>query len=1191
MNVAVELERQASYWREELAGAPTKLELPTDKPRPAAQSLRSARESFALSAELLQKLRSLGAEEGATLFMTLGAGFIVLLNRYTGQSDILVAAPLAAGSGADGASGRTNGSPPNPVVLRAKLTDHVPFRALLRQVKERTLRAHAHADLPFETLVGELVRDRDASHAPLCQVMFVLENAEEVARASKGSNGASHESESARADLTLFLAETAGGIDAAIAYATDLFEAETIRRMCGHYGVLLEAAVSEPDRSIHTLPMLTLPERAQLLHEWNDTHAELPPVATPALFEEAVLRHPDATALVFEGETTTYRALNERANQVAHYLRRRGVGADVRVGVCMERSPEIVVALLGVLKAGGAYVPLDPAYPKDRLAYMVRDSAAKVLLTDAKHRDAFSAGGERPVCLDSDWGELETESTQNPGVAIAPDDLAYVMYTSGSTGEPKGVMVHHRGVVNYLSWAGKAYAAAAGGAVPLHTSIAFDLTVTALFVPLCAGGQVEVLRDDVGGQNLVAALREGSGRSLVKITPAHLALLSEQVGQRGAAGRTNLFVIGGENLTAESLALWRDFAPGTRLINEYGPTETVVGCCVYEVRPEDPRTGSVPIGRPIANTQLYILDRHLNPLPVGAVGELYIGGAGVARGYLNRAELTKERFIPDPFSSEPGRAGAAGGRLYKTGDIARYRPDGTLEYFGRIDNQVKVRGYRIELGEIEAKLADHPGVKVCAVLAREDTPGNKQLVGYVVPQKDEAPSVSSLREYLRERLPEYMVPSQFVFLASMPLTTNGKVDRKGLPAPSEENTSPAQTRVAPRTPIEKALAAIWSELLHLENIGIHDDFFDLGGHSLLAIKAVARVREVLAVELSPQAVIDSPTIAELATTLGDVAGREAEAPITLPARGLASVRAAAAAKLAPELGPDGAVSGIAPKVGARRGPLFFGDPQLFGFFHPASSKVASDAALLVCPPLGHEHTRAYRAVQSLCDAAARAGVAAFRFDYTGVGDSSGELSNGGLDVWCADVLRAAGELRSRSGAREVHVVGLRLGAALAALALKRAGRETPAVSSLCLWDPVLSGGELLKVAAGFQDAFVRDPGRFSEETMRRLAARRAAVEDPILGYSFSAPLRRSLEELDQRRAEAWPAVPIRAVLSERAGGWEELATRLEAGGWRVSTESVKGAGGHWGDYARHEKPLRAGPVIARIVEQLAGKHG
>ena len=1184
MNASVELEKQASYWREELAGAPTKLELPTDKPRPAAQSLRNAKESFRLSRELLEQLRSLGQEESATLFMTLGAGFMVLLNRYTGQGDILVAAPLSAAVGAGG-----NGAAGNVVVLRAQFSDHLPFRALLRQVKERTLRAHAHADVPFEKVVREIVRDRDASHAPLCQVVFVLENAEAVSRASKGPGGRTGESESARADFSLFLAETADGLEGTIAYATDLFEAKTIQRMCGHYGALLEAAVREPDRSVHTLPMLTEREQAQVLREWNDTAADFPQVSTAALFEEAVARHPDATALVFEGKTITYRELNERANQVAHYLRKRGVGADVLVGVCLERCPEIVFALLGVFKAGGAYVPLDPAYPKDRLAYMVDDSAAKVLLTDERHRDLFLDGDPRVVCLDSDWTSIAAESTANPGAKIALSDLAYVMYTSGSTGLPKGVMVHHRGVVNYLWWAGKAYAAADGGAVPLHTSIAFDLTVTALYVPLCAGGQVEILRDDVGGQNLVASLREGSGRSLVKITPAHLALLSEQVGPKGAAGRTNLFVIGGENLTAESIALWRDHAPATRLINEYGPTETVVGCCVYEVKPDDPRTGSVPIGRPIANTQLYILDRFLNPLPVGAVGELYIGGAGVARGYHNRPELTQERFVADPF------AGVSGARMYKTGDIARYRPDGTLEYFGRIDNQVKVRGYRIELGEIEAKLADHPGVKACAVLAREDTPGNKMLVGYVVPQKDESPTVSSLREYLREGLPDYMVPSQFVFLESMPLTTNGKVDRKALPAPSDENTHPAQTRVAPRTPIEKALAAIWSELLRKENIGIHDDFFDLGGHSLLAIKAVARVREVLAVELSPQAVIDSPTIAELATTLGDVAGRKEE---EAPRPAVPSAAASAPAEVRrPDVAPPspasaaapGPTAGAGPGVEGRRGPLFFGEPPLFGFYHPALSKSASGVALLVCPPIGHEHTRAYRAVQSLCDAAARGGVPALRFDYSGVGDSAGELSTAAVDVWCADVFRAVDELRARSGAREVHVVGLRLGGALAAAALKRAGRDTRGVKSLCLWDPLLSGGDFLKVATEFQDAFVHDLGRFSEETVRKIAARRVAVEDPVVGYSFSQALRRSLDELDQRRTEAWPAIPIRAVLSERAPGWEELATRLETGGWRVSTESVKGAAGLWGDYARHEKPLRAGPVISRIVEQLGGR--
>jgi thioesterase domain-containing protein len=419
-------------------------------------------------------------------------------------------------------------------------------------------------------------------------------------------------------------------------------------------------------------------------------------------------------------------------------------------------------------------------------------------------------------------------------------------------------MIIQKGLVNYLLWAKDAYAAASGESIPVHSSIAFDLTVTALFVPLVAGGRIEMLREDVGGQNLTSAMRSGKNRTLVKITPGHLALLNEQLGPTGVAERTKLFVIGGENLTAESLGLWRDNAPDTRLINEYGPTETVVGCCVHEVAAGDPRTGSVPIGRPIANTQLYILDRHLNPLPPGIVGELYIGGAGVARGYMNRPELTKDRFLPDPFSAE------IGSHIYKTGDLARYRPDGIIEYVGRVDNQVKVRGYRIELGEIESKLADVTGVKACAVLAREDTPGNKQLVAYVV-RSDASTHADDLRTALAGGLPEYMVPGQFVFLDAMPLTTNGKVDRKALPAPTISTASERErARGAPRTPHERKLLAIWEDILGRKGIGINDNFFEIGGHSLQAIQVVTRMEAAFETSVSPAALFEAPTIAQLA---------------------------------------------------------------------------------------------------------------------------------------------------------------------------------------------------------------------------------------------------------------------------------------------------------------------------------------
>src|SRR6202158_2142121 len=611
MNVQGEtLENQITYWKEELAGAPTKLELPADKPRPALQSFRGGREIFELPKELLEKLKSIGNQEQATLFMILVAAFMALLHRYSGQDDILVGTPVEIES--------LIGSVFNTVVLRSLFTDNLNFRTLLQQVRERVVGAYAPSDLPLEQIVVKLAPERDPSHTPIFEVMFAFRDAE---GASKAPSSRALKTSTSKFDLTLSISETENGLNGLMEYNTDLFEAATIKRLCRHYGTLLEAIARDPDQSISTLPLLSERERNQILYEWNDTRTEYPKAGVHELFEQQVARHPDAIAVVFGRQQLSYREVNERANQAAHFLRKQGVKPEVLVGVCLERGPEMLIALLGIWKAGGAYVPLDPAHPKERLSFMLRDAGAKFLLTDSRHMNLFPSAKENTICVDSDRPAIAKESTSNLGPAASPLNLAYVMYTSGSTGEPKGVMVLHGGLSNYLCWAGKADSAARGGPVPVHTSISFDLTVTSLYTPLVSGGRVEILPEDIGGQNLVAALRQGKDRSLVKITPAHLALLSQQLGPGEGAGRSEAFVIGGENLLAESLLPWRESVPATRLINEYGPTEAVVGCCAYEVRPDDPRSGSVPIGRPIANTQLYILDRYLNPVPPGVVGE------------------------------------------------------------------------------------------------------------------------------------------------------------------------------------------------------------------------------------------------------------------------------------------------------------------------------------------------------------------------------------------------------------------------------------------------------------------------------------------------------------------------------------------------------------------------------------------
>ncbi len=819
-------------------------QLPYDRPRDSGQRTSRAVEWFSLPTNLAQQLRNVAREDGSSLYVTLMAGAAILLQRYSGQDEI--------------AFGGLSASDQDPLGLRIDLSDDPSFD----QLRSR---------------VSAVYRDAAARESsPLSEMLNV-----EVLPPISGAQDAPWLS-SSPVELSFSFQEGGEELWGAIGYSAGLFERTTIAAMARHWQNLLTAACAEPTKPASALQILDADETKRIVQEWNQTSADYPKRGVHELFELQAAKTPDAIAVAYQGATLTYRALNERANQLAHYLRQRGVGPEVLVGVCMNRTPDMVVALLGTWKAGAAYVPLDPSYPQERLAFMSQDSGAKFLLTSSDLTHLFPADREKTILLDSHWHTIARESSCNPESSASPWNLAYVMYTSGSTGEPKGVMVLHRGLANYLTWAIRSYNLEPGGSVPVHSSISFDLTVTSMYPALLAGGCIELLPEDVGAQSLLAALRR-RGRNLVKITPAHLEMLGQELKPSEAANMTKAFVIGGENLPAESLSLWRDFAPQTRLINEYGPTETVVGCCTYEVHGDDPRSGSVIIGCPIANTQLYILDRRMNPVPPGVAGELYVGGDGVALGYLNRPELTRQKFLPDKFSSREGAL------LYRTGDLARYRKDGMLEFLGRIDNQVKIRGYRIELGEIEAALMEQRGVKMCAVLAREDEPGDKHLVAYVVPYEIGNANAEELRSALLQKLPKYMVPSHFVLLESLPLTTNGKIDRKALPAPSarraeadegvvapefiEELLAGASSRnvagisrrsVRPQTETEKAVAAIWTEVMRVENPGIHDDFFDVGGHSLLAIKIISRIRDVFDVDLPTQSLFEHPTIAGLA---------------------------------------------------------------------------------------------------------------------------------------------------------------------------------------------------------------------------------------------------------------------------------------------------------------------------------------
>ena len=848
-----------AYWRHRLGGAPA-LEMPTDRPRPTVASFRGASRSCRLRGGASARLKALSRQEGVTLFMTLLAAFQVLLHRYSGQDDILVGSPVA---------GRTRveleglvGCFVNTVVLRTDMSGTPTFRQLLGRVRTVALGAYAHQDAPFESVVEALQPSRTLSHPPLFRVMFALENAPTWTPTLAGLSVHPWElpKDTATVDLSLSMRNTPHGLIGTLRYSSDLFDADTVAGMLGQFETLLDGVATDPDRPVSRLALLTEPERHQLLVQWNDTRVAFPDEGlVHQLIEAQVERTPDAVAAVFEGAQLSYRELNARANGLAHRLRTLGVGPDTCVGLYLERSLEMVVGILGTLKAGGAYMPLDAAYPRERLASMVELAQAPVLLTQERLKERLPPHRGRVVCLDGAWEVTAGPSAGNPPSTVTGDNLAYVIFTSGSTGQPKGVMNTHQGIRNRLLWMQQAYGLTESDRVLQKTPFGFDVSVWEFLWPLMTGARLVVARP--GGHQDRAYLVDliaTQGITTVHFVPAMLRVFLDAPGLE-AGGPLRRVISSGEALTTDLQE--RFFARlGAELHNLYGPTEAAVDVTSWACR----RGSSgpvVPIGRPIANIQIYLLDAHLEPVPVGIPGELHIGGVGLARGYLGRPDLTAERFIPDPFSAQPGS------RLYKTGDLARYRPDGRIEFLRRVDQQVKVNGIRVETGEIEVALGRHPGVKEAVVLAREDTPGDQRLVAYVVAVEPPAPSAPELRHFLKRELPEFMVPSSFVELPRLPWTPHGKVDRHALPAPDRTRPDLGQSVVAPRGPLEEALARIWADILGVERVSVHDDFFELGGHSLMAIRIVSRIREALGVELPLRRIFEMATVAEVAAAI------------------------------------------------------------------------------------------------------------------------------------------------------------------------------------------------------------------------------------------------------------------------------------------------------------------------------------
>jgi aspartate racemase len=849
-----------AYWTGRLADAPA-LELPTDKPRPAAQSFRGQSLRFSLPPALGEGLKALGRGEGASLSVTLLAAFNALLHRYSGQDDIVVGMPAAGRSRPEfeGVFGLFI----NPLALRTDLSGNPSFRELLARVRDATLAAFDHQDMPFEKLAESLPPQRGLGRNPLFHVWFVAQGADpaELRLDGLAVEPLPAREEAATFDLAVQVEETPRGDEITLAYAADLFEAETIARLAGHFQTLLEGVVARPQARLSELPLLTESERRQLLVDWNETATAFPQDRyLHELFEEQAARSPEAVAVVHEGQPLSYGGLNARANQLAHHLRGIGVGPEALVAICVERSLDMVVGLLGILKAGGAYVPLDPGYPRERLEFILEDSAPVALLTQGRFTALFGeAAASLPVIdLSAERPAWESQPETNPdrnSVGLTPENLANVLYTSGSTGKPKGVGARHRSLQNLLPWYIKEFAIARDDAILVATSHSYDLTQRNLFGPLLAGARL-VLAGEPFDPRAVVKLVAKERVSMMNLTPSGFHALID-ANADGELGGLRCVVLGGEPVQPSRLQQLPP--PRPEFINGYGPTECTGVITCHRMSPDLAQylNRPVPIGRPIANARVYLLDAHQQPVPIGVAGEIHIGGVPVGRGYLNRPALTAERFVRDPFAPE------ADARMYKTGDLARWLGDGTIEFLGRNDFQVKIRGYRIELGEIEAALREHPRLREAVASVYEPVPGDKRLAAYLVPQEgNQAPAPAELREFLKPKLPEFMIPSAFVLLDALPLTPNGKLDRKALPKPRP--AGPADAHGTPRNETERQLAGLWQSLLGVERVGVEDNFFERGGHSLLAVRVVAEVKRLFDADIALGALYQSPTVAELA---------------------------------------------------------------------------------------------------------------------------------------------------------------------------------------------------------------------------------------------------------------------------------------------------------------------------------------
>lgn len=844
---------ELAFWKQRLEGAPSSIDLPADRQRPPLQTFCGDKQRMSIEPPLLERLRTLSQSHGATLFTTLLAAFSVLLSRYARQEDLVVGTHVSGRGRPELES--VIGPLENTLALRIDTSGEPSFDELLRRVREVVEKAFSHQNVPFEMVVRELHLERDMSRHPIFQIALSMKETASAAFAG-ALNLVEVESATESLDLTIEFVEEGNEFFTSFSYNSELFGPSTIARMMEHFTILLESATDDPRIQISRMPLLSEAERQQVLVEWNRTRTADPGVeCLHHFFEAQVERTPDAVAVKCDGKSLTYRDLNERANRLAHYLRKLNVGPEVLVGICLERSLEMLVGILGILKAGGAYVPLDPAYPKDRLEVILADAKARILLTQKTLQKILPPQLARLVLLDSDWPEIAREPARNPVRNVNSANLDYVLFTSGSTGRPKGVALEHRSAVIFIQWARQAFLPEEVAGTLFSTSFCFDLSVFEIFVPLSMGGTVII------AQNALALpkLRAAGEVTLINTVPSAIA---ELVRLDAVPPSVRVVNLAGEALLTALAHQIYDKTEVGKVYNLYGPTEDTTYSTYALVAPG----AEVTIGRPLPNTQAYILDNGHQPVPIGVPGELYLAGDGLARGYFGREDLTAERFLPNPHSGQPGA------RMYRTGDLARWLEDGNIEYLGRLDNQVKVRGFRIELEEIENVLVKHPGVQAAVVVAREDNPGDKRLVAYVVPSGPSVP-VAGLQNLVRRQLPDYMVPSAFVELNQLPLSPNGKINRRLLP-PLDSSAFEPSSVVQPRNDLELSLLEIWKRVLRVENIGVRDDFFDLGGHSLKAALVLAEVEKEIGTELPLSALFRGATIESLARVIQSQSGTD-----------------------------------------------------------------------------------------------------------------------------------------------------------------------------------------------------------------------------------------------------------------------------------------------------------------------------